>query len=96
MSESSAKSWSEVRQHYRFLKEVLEQRKKTEIEAMCGKEFPLSNFDPFMINDYFRDKDKMLKFLDYLPQKMQEFNVKGRICEILKKTIEREETLLLK
>ena len=28
---------------------------------------------------YFRDKDKMLKFLNYLQKKMQEFNVKGRI-----------------
>jgi len=26
---------------------------------------------------YFRDKDKMLKFLDYLQKKMREFNVKG-------------------
>ena len=26
---------------------------------------------------YFRDKDKMLKFLEYLQKKMQEFNVKG-------------------
>jgi hypothetical protein len=26
---------------------------------------------------YFRDKDKMLKFFDYLQQKMKEFNVKG-------------------
>jgi hypothetical protein len=28
---------------------------------------------------YFRDKGKMLKFLEYLQKKMQEFNVKGRI-----------------
>ena len=28
---------------------------------------------------YFRDKEKMLKFLDYLQEKMTEFNVKGRI-----------------
>ena len=28
---------------------------------------------------YFRDKDKMLKFLDYLQEKMREFNVKGKI-----------------
>jgi hypothetical protein len=27
---------------------------------------------------YFRDKDKMLKFLEFLQLKMQEFNVKGR------------------
>ena len=28
---------------------------------------------------YFRDKDKMLKFLEFLENKMQEFNVKGKI-----------------
>jgi hypothetical protein len=27
---------------------------------------------------YFRDKEKMLKFLEFLQTKMQEFNVKGR------------------
>jgi len=27
---------------------------------------------------YFRDKDEMLKFLDFLNHKMQEFNVKGK------------------
>lgn len=28
---------------------------------------------------YFRDKEKMLNFLEFLQQKMQEFNVKGKI-----------------
>ena len=28
---------------------------------------------------YFRDKGKMLEFLDFLQEKMKEFNVKGRI-----------------
>lgn len=28
---------------------------------------------------YFQDKEKMLKFLDYLQNKMQEFTVKGKI-----------------
>jgi len=51
MSQVSAKSWSDVRPDYRFLKEILQQRKKAEIEAMYGKEALLSVFDPFMINE---------------------------------------------
>jgi hypothetical protein len=51
LSALSAKSWSDVQPHFRFLKEILQQRKKAEIEAMCGTEVPLSRIDPFMINE---------------------------------------------
>jgi hypothetical protein len=51
MNGLSPKSWSEIKPHYRFFKEVLQQREKAEIEVMYGAEIPLARFDPFMINE---------------------------------------------
>lgn len=51
MTELSTKSWSDIKPHVRFLKEILQQQKKEYIESMFGVEIPLQTFDPFMINE---------------------------------------------
>jgi len=49
--DSLTKYWSDVKPHFRFLKEVLQQTPRTDVEKMIGSKLAREVFDPFMINE---------------------------------------------